>query len=111
MKPIDADHPPPSFVLAAVWRAGRPSPIIRPDLRADPGKRATRPIRGQLSCFTEVPTEVSSEAARLRMFVFTNSVSCPEPPPMCMLENGTMCPFGDFHAYFCVKLGHLPFNT
>ena len=31
--------PPPIIVLAAVWRADRPSPIIRPDLRADPGKR------------------------------------------------------------------------
>ena len=45
-KPTDADHrPPPIIVLAAVWRADRPSPIIRdmicPDLRADPGKQTT----------------------------------------------------------------------
>ena len=33
--------PPPIIVLAAVWRADRPSPIIRPDLRADPGKQTT----------------------------------------------------------------------
>ena len=32
---------PPIIVLAAVWRADRPSPITRPDLRADPGKQMT----------------------------------------------------------------------
>ena len=34
-------HPPPIIVLAAVWRADRPSPITRPDLRTDLGKQTT----------------------------------------------------------------------
>ena len=41
MKPTDADHPPTIIILAAVWRADRPSPIIRPDVRAGPGKQTT----------------------------------------------------------------------
>ena len=31
--------PPQVIVLAAVWRADRPSPIIHPDRRTDPGKQ------------------------------------------------------------------------
>ena len=40
MKPTDADHPPP-IIVAAVWRADRPSLIILPDRRADSGKETT----------------------------------------------------------------------
>ena len=46
MKPADADHrPPPTIVLAAGWRADWPTPILRPDHRADPGKQ-TMPRSG-----------------------------------------------------------------
>ena len=32
---------PPTIVLAAGWRADRPTSTLRPDLRADPGKQTT----------------------------------------------------------------------
>ena len=42
MKPTYADPPPPpTIVLAAVWRADRSTPTLRPVLRADPGKQTT----------------------------------------------------------------------
>ena len=40
MKPANSDHP-PLVVFTALSRADRPSPIVFPDLRADPGKQRT----------------------------------------------------------------------
>ena len=40
-RPMQITPPPPIIVLAAVWRADSPSPIILPDRRADRGKQMT----------------------------------------------------------------------
>ena len=63
-------HPsPPIIVLAAVWRADRPSPIILPDRCTDAGEQSRPPVRVQPSSLVVVVVRSNGEVCLTEVVV------------------------------------------